>query len=163
MGAWSCPIPTSWQVSGGGPPPQFNNLRDIVLDERVGVTEEDWRLAGIVAETSTSVREHVQGIAADAAWQREEAATARHARHAVVSDTAVTENRVTEVATRIRALVTEGHPEGVGVRAIQHRMSTRQKAIFAEALMLAAKERWVVEIDEPGQGEARRVLHLPAS
>lgn len=30
MGAWSCPIPTGWQVSGGGPPSHFNNLREIV-------------------------------------------------------------------------------------------------------------------------------------
>ncbi len=27
---WSCPIPTIWQVSGGGPPPYFNNVRDNV-------------------------------------------------------------------------------------------------------------------------------------
>jgi hypothetical protein len=49
------------------------------------------------------------------------------------------------------------------VRAIQHRLSTRQREIFAEALMLAVERDWVVEIDEPGQGEARRVLRQPAS
>ncbi len=27
---WSCPIPTSWQVSGGGPPLHFNKLGDNV-------------------------------------------------------------------------------------------------------------------------------------
>ena len=28
---WSCPIPTSRPVSGGGPPPYFNNVRDTLF------------------------------------------------------------------------------------------------------------------------------------
>lgn len=65
-----------------------------------------------------------------------------------------------EVRPRIEAATP---PPSRGVRAIQHRLSTRQREIFAEALMLAVERDWVVEIDEPGQGEARRVLRQPAS
>jgi hypothetical protein len=33
---WSCPIPTSWQVSGGGPPLHFNELGDNVWPRPAG-------------------------------------------------------------------------------------------------------------------------------
>ena len=37
-----CPIPTIWQVSGGGPPPHFNNVRDNVDFEGMRLTWVDF-------------------------------------------------------------------------------------------------------------------------
>lgn len=72
-----------------------------ILDGRVEVTVEDWRLAGIVDATSANVRRYVAGTLRAADQQREDAQVARHVRREAASEDAAYDRALASAATSV--------------------------------------------------------------
>jgi hypothetical protein len=131
-----------------------------LLDDRLSVTADDWRLAGMVVETSTAVRQDTEVKVAAVAASRERATSTRMARRHVQAVNAADVDQVEKTVARIVSIVTEHDPKEVSVRAVTRRLSKRQAEVFAEALDLALERKAVIESHEPGQGTDKRVLRL---
>jgi hypothetical protein len=127
-----------------------------LLEGRRNVTDDDWRLAQIVIDTSDRVRQHLQAVAAGKARAAREAAEAaehalewhrEHARHSVrEAATSAADHRV---AVRTAMLVHEGGPATLG--ALRKRTAQRDRSGLEAAVELAVSAGWLVyEADATG-------------
>jgi hypothetical protein len=127
-----------------------------ILDRRLEVTPDDWRLAGQVKAASDTVRSTVVALNAAEAARRETATSQRLANRAVDQDRAVERRRIVECARRIARTVQTDPDQTV---AEVRRALRRWRDVFTEGLDHAIDEHWVTEHAEAGQGQHRRVLH----
>ena len=130
-----------------------------VIDGRLNIDTEDWRLAGVVADTSRAVRQHVQGVVADQAKREEQATSKRLSRRQVEAVTAVEDSQVRRVAGRIVSLVEMAGGGGMSEGQITRALSRAQRAWFQEGLALALGAGDIEVRTEPGQGEDKHRYH----
>ena len=131
-----------------------------VLDGRLNVDTEDWRLAGIVTDTSRAVRQHVQAVVADHAKREEQATSKRLSRRHVEAVNAVEDATTRKVAARIVSLVEMAGDQGLSKSQIYRSLSRPQRDAFQDGLFQAI-ERGDIELhSEAGQGEDK-ARYLP--
>lgn len=127
-----------------------------ILDGRLNVDSDDWRLAGIVSDTSRAVRKRVQAIVDDERAKAERMTSGRLARRAVETSQAVVGSLVEETAARVIRTV-EAHPdEGIAEGGITRALSRRQRDVMREAVDLSVERGEIVLRIEPGQGSRER-------
>jgi hypothetical protein len=128
-----------------------------LLDSRLGISVQDWRLAQIVKASSDAVRDEVVALIARDAIRREHHTQRRVAARAVEADVAVRQRRIVDAARKLAAKVHED-PER-WTRMTLYRAMRRQRDDFEDALDHAKAEGWVVEVAEPSRtGSDRRLL-----
>ncbi len=126
-----------------------------LLERRVEITEDDWRLAGVVKATSDATRDHARSVVASEGSRREIEATTRQANRVVASEAAKMVWRTTACAKLIhRKVITRGEC-GVGDL---YRDMRRWRDDFEGGLSHALDHGWVIEESEPGQGTNKRLL-----
>lgn len=120
-----------------------------LLEGRRNVTDEDWRLAQIVIDTSDRVRQYLQAVAAGKARAAREAAEAsehalewhrEQARHSVRET--VTSAADHRLAVRVGTWVHEGGPATLG--ALRKRAASRERPNVEAAIELAVSAGWIV-------------------
>jgi hypothetical protein len=127
-----------------------------ILDGRLDVGIEDWRLAEVMKNSSDAVRDSVIAIAVEEARQKESATSARHAARHVAADTAIEESRTFTAARKIAAKVHD-EPDRWTVRTMQQAMR-RYRDEFTDALDHATDAGWITEHAEPGSSQDKRAL-----
>ena len=129
-----------------------------LLEERLDITEEDWRLATVAKATSDAVRDAVRATLAEEAAADERRTSRRYAHREVDKLDQVearTIRKTVECAERIRDRV-RARP-GITVRAVNQAL-WRWRDVFAGALAHAIAEAWIEEGSEPGQGGDKKTL-----
>lgn len=128
----------------------------VLLDGRPAVTDETWRLAGMLVAHSRAVIADIEAHSQREARQRERATSDRLAERAVNAAVQSEAHRIVECAKKIaRKVRTE---PGIS-RSDARRSLVRWRDVFDDGLDHAINTEWVTEHREPGQGEAKRVLH----
>lgn len=132
---------------------------------RLHITRDDWRIAGAIQTASDAARDDARRAVDEVTRQQEEAAVRRHAGRqaagAVASEEAVAMRTTIEAATWIARTVRdpERAPADAWTRAtLRRKMTRRLRERWDEAIAHASAERWIVERDEPGQGQARKIV-----
>ena len=130
-----------------------------IIDGRLDITVDDWRLAGMVLDSSRRVRRTVIEYARSAAHRREEAGHARAAqREAVIADSA--EVRALEAMAKAIARKTHRSTEPIDRRTATHatKGADRQRASVDDAIARAVEHEWItVEGDRIHPGESRPI------
>jgi hypothetical protein len=127
-----------------------------LLEQRVHVTDDDWRLAGQLQNASDTTRTELVAHTASQAAAREDATSERLARRQVHATERTHEWHVVEAARAIRRKVTDASE--ITVAEARRKLSRAQRELFEEALAHATDQGWVTEQEEPGHGEAKRTL-----
>jgi hypothetical protein len=126
-----------------------------LLEGRRNVTDEDWRLAQIVIDTSDRVRQYLQAVAAGKARAAREAAEAsehalewrrEQARHSVRDAAATASDQ--RLAARVATWVHDGGPAPLA--AFRRRVAGRERAGFEAAVEYATAAGWIVIDDSAG-------------
>src|SRR5690606_12687450 len=123
-----------------------------LLDGRSRITPEDWRLAGIVWETSCAVRNAVITYGRALEARRERGELRVHARRAVAADRAVERDRagVVRVAQTIaRRIVRHGPATHNDLRRA---VASQDRKYLDRALAHALREGWIVEGEDGRYG-----------
>jgi hypothetical protein len=128
-----------------------------LLDDRFNVTTDDWRLAGVVLDTSNRVRAHVQAQIAAVADEEERKQASRRVRVAVESDAAVERRRVVDRAEWIARKV-QAEPDRWTRKDLRMACRSDRRPEFDDGLDHAKEEKWVVEGAESGSGDDKRAL-----
>jgi hypothetical protein len=136
-----------------------------VFDGRWNITGEDFELAQMLMGVSLAVRSELLAVI-EAESERVGSIRAKRARlNAVQTDEALAQRRqarkdqewvgrqAIKIADAVRA------EPGVAVGELRRKVRGPRRRLWDEALQLAKDEGWVVEIEEPGQGTSKRVLH----
>jgi hypothetical protein len=127
-----------------------------ILDGRLDVNVEDWRLATMIKATSDGVLTFVQEEVRGAATRTESQTSQRLANRQVVAVAAVAAHRTVECAERIHKKV-KAQP---GVTVAEIRRGMRAWAdVFNDGLEHALAQKWVVEKWEAGQGADKHTLY----
>lgn len=128
-----------------------------VLDRRLDVTEDDWRLAGMVAASSDAVLGHAKEHVKVTADRRERATSERYANRQVEAESRTHAHRVVECAKRVRQKV-QAKP-GISKADARSSLARTWRAVFEDGLAYAEAEQWVAERVEEGQGGEKHSLH----
>jgi hypothetical protein len=120
-----------------------------LLDGRRNVTEEDWRLAQMVLDTSDAVRAYLQALAAEKARAAREAAIAVEAElehHRAHARAVVAEVLDTTAETRVGVLIaTWVHETGaMTLGEIRKRLASRDRSRAEAGVMSAMGAGWLV-------------------
>jgi len=150
----------------GGPWAAHRNLLRLkvaalvaVLDGgRVDVSEDDWRLAGMVVDVSDAVRTGAQRALAASAAEREAETSLRYAQRAVHADKLTEDRRTLACVDAIVAKVTR-KPGELTRGKLRASMGARQRDFFGEAFDRAIDFGVIEERSQPGQGEDRARLY----
>jgi len=126
-----------------------------ILDQRVDISEDDWRLAGMVMTTSNAVLARTRKVIADDEARKDAKTSKRAARRQVVVATALDEraDRLKRVEACARWLRnrTESAP-GVTVTDLKRTVAKRLRDVFDDGLARAVKLGWIEERSESGSG-----------
>lgn len=126
-----------------------------LLARRTSITEDDWRLAGVIRDASNEVRDGLVAGLAEQGERREQALVTRLQNRAVAQATAVEQQRVQDCAVKMSQKVnTAGETT---VRQMRHAMK-HYRPVFDVGLDHAMSLGWIAEDLAAGQGEAKRVL-----
>jgi hypothetical protein len=138
-----------------------------ILDQRVDINPEDWRLAGLVMGTSTMVLARTRQIIHEEEARKDAKTSQRAARRQVAVADALDERtahlqRVAACTSQIRNRV-EARP-GTTVTDVRRTISKRLRDVFDEALARAIKQGIIEERSEQGAqprggSEAKRALY----
>jgi hypothetical protein len=135
-----------------------------LLDHRLALDDDDWRLAGIILDTSRRVRGQVEGTIAWLADRKEQAASDRHARREIhVEDTKA--ERALRSAARSVANVVHKHADrdaheqqggGCTKRCLTHAIAGKHRDFVTvdQAADEAERSRWISASSDrwtPGQ------------
>jgi hypothetical protein len=126
----------------------------------MNVTEDDWRLAGVVRDTSDNVRRHAQDVVRREAMKTEAATSDRLASRAVRSEDRKHSHQVVKAAERIVKVVT---CEGGEMRksAAQSAAGSGYRGVFNEAVDHAEAEGWLTCHEEHTEsGRTQRLLRV---
>ena len=135
-----------------------------ILDQRVEINPEDWRLAGMVMKTSNAVLARTRQAIAENE-QRQDAKTSARAAHrqVIVADAlderAALKQRVDKCAIFIRNRVQD--QPGTTVSALRRGITARLRDAFDDGLTRALAQGWVKQRIEPttAGGNDRRALY----
>ena len=119
-----------------------------LLEGRTKITDDDWRLAGVIGETSARVRRHLQQVVAEQAERADKASAKRQARRQIEVSEATAGHEVVKAAIRI-ANVVRTDP-GITWSDVRRGLTKTQRQWAVEALEHAVGENWVTEQEEPG-------------
>lgn len=120
-----------------------------ILDKRTHIDEDDWRLAGVVWETSAAVRSALLRHIEHVERERNEAFDSAHARRQVKTAEAL-ERAADEAVVRTAKLIgryVHAAP-GITVKAAKRKLDSRARDRFDAALDVAIGRGWVVEDGE---------------
>ena len=119
-----------------------------ILDGRVHITRDDWRLAGIVYETSAAVRNAIVEYGRALARLRQRAERREHAALAVAADRALARERaaVERVARTIARRVLRHGP--ATRNDLRRAVASQHRQHLARAIEHAVREGWVVESED---------------
>jgi hypothetical protein len=120
-----------------------------LLDRRLEVTGEDWRLGGIVAQKSAATRGRVVATLERAVREK-----SRKKAEAVAQEAVIVEERTTDVAVkRVCRVITRKlrRDEWMGTSAIRKALASRDRKYFDIALERLA-EAGQIEVDEDATG-----------
>ena len=130
-----------------------------ILDGRLDVNLEDWRLAGMVKHASDQVRTQVVGANAAQERRREAQTADRLAGRAVVTADALDHRQSVRKVDCARKIARKVHDEpDRWAFATLRRNMRRYRDCFADAFDIAVDEDWVVEHAATGQGTDQRAL-----
>lgn len=127
-----------------------------VLDGRREVTVDDWDLAGVIHARSCSVRARVVAAVAYEATMLEQSARQRLAGRAVHTEEALEVRARVDCARKVADKAWGSG--GIPVSALRRALTARLRDVFDDGLAHAKAEGWVVEVAEPGQGAAKRLI-----
>jgi hypothetical protein len=126
------------------------------------VTVEDWQLAGAWLDSSDAVRRTIEAYEverreSEAHRKRDaQARTAVYVKESVdVYDETKWQRRTIEWAKKMTLKVVDG---SVSTVSDARRAATQYRQVFDGALDYAKSQGWLIEVTEPGQGTAKRVL-----
>lgn len=128
-----------------------------ILDGRLDVNDEDWRLAGMIKATSDGVLAHVQEHVRQAAARKESATSQRLGRRQVEAVAMVDQHRIEECAERIRKKVKDR--PGVTVKEVREAMPASLRDVFEDGLEYALAQKRVIEKNETVRGGTKRSLY----
>jgi hypothetical protein len=129
-----------------------------LLDGRLDVTKDDWQLAGMWTQASVAVRTALVAETARVSEEREADTTRKLVARTVEMDRARATVPVLDLARKLADKVRAAGPGGVTYKVLKDKASKPQRAIFPEAVDVAAAEGWITEQSESGQGASRRLL-----
>lgn len=119
-----------------------------LLDKRVSITPADWQLAGTLWDTSCAVRTWVRQICADDEDEAEAHRVAKHARRERAG-AAARNGAMAQVVRVARLLATHVHADGaVRPADLRHRLASRDRDLFEDALTHAQAQEWITESEE---------------
>jgi hypothetical protein len=120
-----------------------------------GITEDDWRLAGMLKATSDATVARVQSVVATEAGKKEKEVSSRMARRHVEAVRAESGWRAIECAQKIWAKV-QGEP---GITRSKLRQTLRRwRDKFEDGLSYALGQGWIIEQTEPSHtGDDKRM------
>jgi hypothetical protein len=120
-----------------------------VLDGRLEVIDDDWRLARQVWATSTLVRASVISILARQKAAEETVRVERHANRELAAEAARQSAPATveRMAGRLARYVHDGPEAGQATRDLLHRLRSGERVLFEPALNHALTVGWITEID----------------
>jgi hypothetical protein len=130
-----------------------------ILDGRLDIADDDWRLAGDVWATSVQVRASILDLIVRKRNAEEAARVERHANRELAAEAArqSAPNTVARIAVRLAKFVHERSPEeGWAKRDLRHRLASKEKAMFQPALDHAGASGWITETDgryRPGESK----------
>jgi hypothetical protein len=141
---------------------QFKNAALLaVLDGRLDINGEDWRLAALLSATSQAVLHDIHQILASQAAERAVLATKRAVQReaALVEARSITSDQLTEakIDRLARTMALHVHDHGEQTRKDFIRRHRRDRELLDEALASAVAQDWLEFILEPGSGEARKL------
>lgn len=121
-----------------------------LLDERTDVSEEDWRLAGLVMEISKATRDSIQATLRESADGQNRQRAEDEAKREIIKDCHTTEHQVKRIAQRVKQ-----HVQNAGRLShsdARKKVNRRDREFFEDAI-----ERLVQagEIAEESNGNAR--------
>jgi hypothetical protein len=121
-----------------------------ILDGRLDVSAEDWALAGMVMDTSDSVRASILQSAATARRHESEMRARTAGRQAVVVEDALSDARAAAVERVALGLIRRAARDGVPVtkRDLRHAVAGKDRQYFEDALDLALEAGWLVLRDD---------------
>lgn len=127
-----------------------------IMDGRLAITDNDWRLAGMVIDTSRNTRDAVLDALALDGQKTEDAYRRKIGGREVAKVEAVERRRTIDAARKIAGKV---HTDDDWWTVADMRRAMRNyRDVFAEGVDHAKAERWIVEHNEPGQGQDKRLL-----
>ena len=132
-----------------------------VLDRRCKVDDEDWALAGAVADVSDAVVAMGAAERARRAAEMARGETERAARHAVAADEAVDRSRLGRVATSVVRHV-RSQP-GITRNEVRRKLRFEDRSLIDEVVDALIADGLLREVIEPGQGADKRALYVPRS
>lgn len=118
-----------------------------LLEQRLNVDEEDWRLAGIVQGVSDGTRASVAAVLAEKIRVSNEAKAAAEADRSVVVSERLAEAATKRVCRRLVRHAAEAGPDGILHNDLRHRFAFRDRATFDEAVALALRTGQVDVVD----------------
>jgi Bifunctional DNA primase/polymerase, N-terminal len=132
-------------------------LLSLLENPTLTVSADDWRLAGVIMDTSDAVRASVLAEVRRAGRELEAATSERLARRQVHAAEATHEWEVVEAARAVWRKIPSHDP--TTVRDVGKKLSKNQRDHFGEALDYAIGQKWITEHIEPGdRGGDKRLL-----
>ena len=127
-----------------------------ILDGRLDVSEDDWRLSGAVKAMSDVTRTSVERAVRRRAEEQEAERSARLARRAADAESISAQRKVVDCSRKVARKVWS-EPDRWTFSGLRRWMS-HWRDVFPEAVEVAVAEGWVVELSENGQGDSKRLL-----
>ena len=127
-----------------------------LLDGRLDVSEDDWRLSGVVKAMSDATRGSVERAVRRRAEEQETERSARLARRAADAESFVVQRKVVDCSRKVAEKIW-AEPDRWTFSGLRRWMS-RWRDVFPEAVERAVAEGWVVELTGSGQGDSKRLL-----
>jgi hypothetical protein len=120
-----------------------------ILDGRLDLTEDDWRLAGIICETSRRVRASVRATLGQVAEIAEAGSIQRSTRRATAIEAAKANvpREVERVAAVIASAVDKSGLKGITPGKLRSSVAGRDRDLFRPALDDAVAQGLLVEVD----------------
>lgn len=118
-----------------------------ILEGRLDVNPDDWKLAGTMLRTSSIVRADIIDHATEQARQREDASTARRIRGEVALFNAVEHRALVSAAKAVgRRAHRDGSDEPIPRRLLSQAMASKHKALVSvdAVLAVAVTEGWII-------------------
>lgn len=121
-----------------------------LLEQRLAVTVDDWRLAGVVLTVSDVTRAGIQSSLRHQLYVADEARARRDARRQSITEEAVAEARVKRVTKVIERALRKGSP--MPRHAVRKAVASRDRDVFEDALARLV-DVGHVEVSDAEKGE----------
>lgn len=119
-----------------------------ILDGRMAVTREDWKLARMLWKTSCAVRDETKAYGVDAVERENDARNDAAVTRAVLTQVAVigADKTLTRIATVLAKKIHDDGPQTP--KDLRHRLAYRDRGMFDAALEYAIGQGWITATPE---------------